>query len=196
MGKRDFRVAVLSVGVIAVAQAQTAAPAQDGDRIEKVEVTATRSAIAVDVQQVPAAITVLKPENLTKYGLGNLTDIASLVPAMSVQEQGPGINNITMRGLVVRGIVPSEVQDASLVAVYIDDMPVTLKSSNPDLKVLDLERIEVLQGPQGTLFGAGAMAGAVRQITRKPDLTDLFGSVEAVGSSTCLLYTSPSPRDS
>jgi outer membrane receptor protein involved in Fe transport len=185
MGKRDYRVAaVLSAGVIAGAQAQSAAPPQEGDRIEKVEVTATRSASAVDVQQVPAAITVLKPENLTKYGLGNLADIAALVPAMSVQEQGPGINNITMRGLVVRGIVPSEVQDASLVAVYIDDMPVTLKSSNPDLKVLDLERVEVLQGPQGTLFGAGAMAGAVRQITRKPDLTDLFGSVEAVGSST------------
>ena len=140
MGKRDYRVvALLSVGVIAGARAQTAAPPQDADRIEKVEVTATRSASAVDVQQVPAAITVLKPDNLTKYGLGNLTDIASLVPAMSVQEQGPGINNITMRGLVVRGIVPSEVQDASLVAVYIDEMPVTLKSSNPDLKVLDLE---------------------------------------------------------
>jgi len=103
---------------------------------------------------------------------------------MSMQEQGPGVNNITMRGLVVRGIVPSEVQDSSLVAVYIDDMPVTLKSSNPDLKVLDLERIEVLQGPQGTLFGAGAMAGAVRQITQKPDLKDTFGSVEAVGSNT------------
>ena len=136
------------------------------------------------MQQVPAAITVLKPESLSRYGQGNLTDIANLVPAMSVQEQGPGVNNITMRGLVVRGIVPSEVQDSSLVAVYIDDMPVTLKSGNPDLKVLDLERVEVLQGPQGTLFGAGAMAGAVRQITQKPELNDFFGTVEAVGSQT------------
>jgi len=172
--------AALSVGAIAAGQAQ----AQESSQIERVEVTATRSAGAVDVQQVPAAITVLKPDGLTRYGQGNLADIANLVPAMSLQEQGPGVNNITMRGLIVRGIVPSEVQDASLVAVYIDDMPVTLKSSNPDLKVLDLERVEVLQGPQGTLFGAGAMAGAVRQITQKPDLSDLFGTVEAVGSST------------
>lgn len=189
--------AVLSAGVIASAQAQqapaaAAAPAasaqQQGesgsDTIEQVNVTATRSAGAVDVQKVPAAITVLQPESLAKFGLGNLVDIASAVPAMSVQSQGPGVNNITMRGLVVRGIVPSEIQDASLVAVYVDDMPVTLKSGNPDLKVLDLERIEVLQGPQGTLFGAGAMAGAVRQITQKPDTNDLFGSVEAVGSRT------------
>jgi outer membrane receptor protein involved in Fe transport len=190
--------AVLSAGVFTAAQAQQAvestsaagaieaAPpaADDGSgKIETVEVTATRTG-SVDVQRVPAAITVLKPESLSRYGLGNLSDIARLVPAMTVQEQAPGVNNITMRGLAVRGIVPSEVQDASLVAVYIDEMPVTLKSANPDLKVLDLERIEVLQGPQGTLFGAGAMAGAVRQITQKPDLTDRFGSVEAVGSRT------------
>ncbi|ELX09420.1 TonB-dependent receptor [Janthinobacterium sp. HH01] len=185
MGKqvKAYRaLALLSAGALAAAQA---AETEVGTgKIDRVEVTATRSASAVDVQQVPAAITVLKPESLTRYGQGNLSDIANLVPAMSVQQQAPGVNNITMRGLVVRGIVPSEVQDASLVAVYIDDMPVTLKSSNPDLKVLDLERVEVLQGPQGTLFGAGAMAGAVRQITQKPDLADLFGTVEAVGSNT------------
>ncbi|TFW18636.1 TonB-dependent receptor [Duganella callida] len=169
---------MLSAGAL-VAHAQDSA----SDKIEKVEVTATRTG-AVDVQQVPAAITVLKPDSLTRYGQGTLSDIANLVPAMSVQEQGPGVNNITMRGLVVRGIVPSEVQDASLVAVYIDEMPVTLKSANPDLKVLDLERVEVLQGPQGTLFGAGAMAGTVRQITQKPEFNDFFGSVEAVGSRT------------
>jgi iron complex outermembrane receptor protein len=177
MGYRAL--AVLSAGAFVAAHAQESA----SDKIDKVEVTATRTG-AVDVQQVPAAITVIKPESLTKYGLGSLTDIANLVPAMSVQEQGPGVNNITMRGLVVRGIVSSEVQDASLVAVYIDEMPVTLKSSNPDLKVLDLERVEVLQGPQGTLFGAGAMAGTVRQITQKPEFNDFFGSVEAVGSQT------------
>lgn len=188
--KRKRALAALSVGVIvaAQAQAQQAQPTQlqsdlDAGKIETVQVTATRTG-AVDVQKVPAAITVLQPESLAKFGLGNLADIANAVPAMSVQQQAPGVNNITMRGLVVRGIVPSEIQDASLVAVYVDDMPVTLKSSNPDLKVLDLERIEVLQGPQGTLFGAGAMAGAVRQITQKPDVNELFGSVEAVGSKT------------
>jgi outer membrane receptor protein involved in Fe transport len=179
---RAYRaLAVLSAGAIVGVQAKAQT---DGEKIERVEVTATRAAGAVDVQQVPAAITVLKPESLSRYGQGTLRDIAGLVPALSVQEQAPGVNNITMRGLVVRGIVPSEVQDSSLVAVYIDDMPVTLKSANPDLKVLDLERIEVLQGPQGTLFGAGAMAGAVRQITQKPELGDLFGTAEAVASNT------------
>jgi len=177
--------AVLSASVANLANAAEPVPAAPDapDIIERVEVTATRTG-AVDVQHVPAAISVIKPEALTKYGLGNLSDIADVVPAMTVQQQGAGVNNVTMRGLVVRGIVPSEVQDASLVAVYIDEMPVTLKSANPDLKVLDLERVEVLQGPQGTLFGAGAMAGTVRQITRKPEFNDLFGSVEVVGSHT------------
>lgn len=183
MNKHLMALAV--AGAFAAAQAQAQAQAQDNgsDKIEKVEVTATRTG-AVDVQQVPAAITVIKPEALTRYGQGTLSDIAGLVPAISFQEQGAGVNNITIRGLVVRGIVPSEVQDASLVAVYIDEMPVTLKSSNPDLKVLDLERVEVLQGPQGTLFGAGAMAGTVRQITSKPEFNEFYGSVEAVGSRT------------
>jgi outer membrane receptor for ferrienterochelin and colicin len=117
---------------LAVAGVFAAAHAQDdtSDKIEKVEVTATRTG-AVDVQQVPAAITVIKPDSLTKYGQGTLSDIANLVPAISLQEQGAGVNNITIRGLAVRGIVPSEVQDASLVAVYIDEMPVTLKSAIP-----------------------------------------------------------------
>ncbi|GGY96370.1 TonB-dependent receptor [Pseudoduganella plicata] len=177
-------IAALSAGVTITALAEPVPATPDATGIiERVEVTATRTG-AVDVQHVPAAISVIKPEALMKYGLGNLADIADLVPAMTVQQQGAGVNNVTMRGLVVRGIVPSEVQDASLVAVYIDEMPVTLKSANPDLKVLDLERVEVLQGPQGTLFGAGAMAGTVRQITRKPELNDLFGTVEAVGSHT------------
>lgn len=174
--------AMLSAGVIASAQAQQSD--SDSDKIARVEVTANRRLAAEGAQDVPMAITVLQPETLAQFGLGNLDDIARLVPSMTVQQQGPGVNNITMRGLVVRGIVPSEVQDSSLVAVYIDDMPVTLKSANPDLKVLDLERVEILQGPQGTLYGAGSMAGTVRQITQKPDVSDLFGSVEAVGSET------------
>lgn len=192
MGKQllgQAALAAFTFGVVAAAHARQAPSpggADDGnaDKVARVEITATRAAGAVDVQQVPAAITVLQPETLSKFGLGKLSDIASLVPALSVQQQGAGVNNLTMRGLVVRGIVPSEIQDASLVAVYVDDMPVTLKSGNPDLKVLDLERVEVLQGPQGTLFGAGAMAGAVRQITQKPDTNELFGSLEAVGSRT------------
>jgi iron complex outermembrane receptor protein len=175
--------AAVTLGLAVTAHGAAAQEATGSDQIERVEVTATRTG-SVDVQQVPAAITVLKPDSLSRYSLGNLDDIAALVPAMTVQQQATGVNNITMRGLVVRGIVPSEVQDASLVAVYIDEMPVTLKSANPDLKVLDLERIEVLQGPQGTLFGAGSMAGTVRQITQKPEFNDLFGSVEAVGSHT------------
>ncbi|USX18843.1 TonB-dependent receptor [Oxalobacteraceae bacterium OTU3REALA1] len=178
--------AIVSAQVSPAPSAGTAAtPAADnGDKIERVEVTASRSARAEEIQQVPMALTAIKPESLAKFGLGGLADIARVAPSLDMQEQGPGVNNITMRGLVVRGITPSEVADASLVAVYVDDMPVTLKSGNPDLKVLDLERIEVLRGPQGTLYGAGAMAGTIRQITQKPDLDSVFGSFEAVGSKT------------
>jgi len=175
---------VLTAGAAFSVQAQQAPDANSSDTIERIVVTATRSAAGEEIQQVPMALTAIRPESLEQFGLGDLTDISRIVPSMDVQSQGPGVNNITMRGLVVRGISPSEIEDSSLVAVYVDDMPVTLKSGSPDLKVLDLERVEVLRGPQGTLYGAGAMAGTVRQITRKPDVSDMFGTIEAVASET------------
>ena len=80
-----------------------------------------------------------------------------------------------------------QVQDRSLVAIYYDDAPISLQSSNPDLKVFDLERVETLNGPQGTLYGANALGGALRYITQKPKLGVFEASAEVEG---CLLYTS------
>lgn len=154
------------------------------DQLAEVVVTADRRATAQNIQTVPMAISVIDPETISKLGMSGLSDYARLVPSIDIQEQGSGVNSINIRGLVARGISPSETEDHSLVAIYVDDMPITLKSANPDLKVLDLERIEVLRGPQGTLYGAGAMAGTIRLITAKPDLQRVFGSAEISGSHT------------
>jgi len=168
------------------APAPTSQPAQtaaSSDKIEEITVTADRQG-AKDVQKLPIAVTVINPTTLEDLGLSGLSDYTRMVPGLSMEEQAPGINSITIRGLSVRGIVPSEVEDRSLVAVYIDDMPISLKSANPDLKVLDLEDVEVLEGPQGTLYGAGAMAGTIRLVTKKPDSENYSGEVEAIGSET------------
>ena len=96
--------ALVCVGAVAMPSALAgtadAVPPEAG-QIERVEVTATRTG-AVDVQQVPAAITVLKPESLGKYGLGNLNDIADLVPAMTVQQQATGALTVTHCPLFTR----------------------------------------------------------------------------------------------
>jgi outer membrane receptor protein involved in Fe transport len=163
------------------ASRQTAAPAKDS--VEQVTVTASRNG-AANVQNVPIAVSVIKPEALDQYGGTGLLDYTQTVPSLSIQDLGPGINKITIRGVNTTGLDYTNVQDRPLVAVYLDETPISLQSQNPDLKVFDLSRVEVLRGPEGTLYGAGAMAGTIRLITQKPDPDHYFGSFETVVSDT------------
>jgi iron complex outermembrane receptor protein len=161
--------------------AATGAPANN--QIEEITVTATRQGRA-NVQDVPMAISALSPTMLSTLNLTGLSDFTKLAPSLSMEQEGPGFNSITIRGLAVRQLDTSETEDRSLVAVYLDDTPISLKSGTPDLKVVDLEDVEILRGPQGTLYGAGAMAGTIRLVTKKPDLETYSGYVELTGSET------------
>jgi outer membrane receptor protein involved in Fe transport len=171
------------LGFVAPSTAQPAPPAAQSDKLEEIVVTAARQG-AQDVQKVPMAISVVSPAALDDLGMTGLEDYSRLVPGLSLQELSPGLNRVDIRGIVTTGIDPTNVQDRSLVAYYYDDTPITLNSANPDLKVFDLERIEVLKGPQGTLYGAGAMAGTIRLITKKPDPNAYSGYVETTVSDT------------
>jgi iron complex outermembrane recepter protein len=159
----------------------TAAPANG--QIEEITVTATRQG-RTNIQDVPMAITALSPTMLSNLNLNGLQDYTRLAPSLSMEQEGAGFNSITIRGLATRQIDTSETEDRSLVAVYLDDTPISLKSGTPDLKVVDLEDVEVLRGPQGTLYGAGAMAGTIRLVTKKPNLETYSGYVELTGSET------------
>jgi outer membrane receptor protein involved in Fe transport len=161
----------------------TPTPAKAPPPIEEVVVTASRNG-AANVQNVPIAVSVLKPEALDAFGGTGLLDYTQTVPSLSIEDFGPGINKITIRGINTTGLDYTNVQDRPLVAVYLDETPISLQSQNPDLKVFDLSRVEVLRGPEGTLYGAGAMAGTIRLITQKPDPTSYFGSLEEVVSDT------------
>src|SRR5712675_2726867 len=100
---------------------------------------------------------------------------------------GPGQNNIYMRGLSTgSGLVPGSGAVGSFpnVAVYLDEQSAQLPDRNLDIYAVDLERIEILEGPQGTLFGAGAEAGVVRYITNKPILNRTEGSATASYGTT------------
>jgi len=139
--------------------------------IPEIVVTATRR--AENLQDVPIAITALTAETLTQLNVQTFDDFVKYLPNVSTASKGPGQNEIYMRGL-------STTQGGSQgggginsfpnVAVYLDDQSVQLPSRNLDVYAADLERIEVLEGPQGTLYGAGAQAGAVRYITNKPKI--------------------------
>lgn len=140
--------------------------------VEEVIVTAQkREQRLIDV---PVAITAISGAELEQKGLKDIQDMSFAVPGMALREDGPGSYQIFMRGL------SNQYGTDALVGVYLDEAPITLTGFDQlDVRPLDLERVEVLKGPQGTLYGQGTVAGAIRYITKSPDLTAFGGSVEA-----------------
>jgi outer membrane receptor protein involved in Fe transport len=163
--------------------AQTAAPSTGSNQLQEVVVTANRSG-AESVQNVAIPISVVNPTEADRSGLGNLSDLTKFSPSLSIVEGAPGFNQITMLGLTSMPYRTSDTSDRSLVAVYLDDTPISVQGQTPDLRVYDLERVEILRGPQGTLYGDSSMAGTIRYITAKPSSTSSFGTLEATGADT------------
>ena len=166
----------------ALAQTAPAKP-QSADAVQEVIVTANRSG-AESLQNIATAISAVNVAQVDRAGLGNLDDLAKFTPSLSITQSAPGYNKFDMRGLSTGGYAESDTSDRSLVAVYLDDTPISVQGQTPDLRVYDLERVEILRGPQGTLYGASSMAGTIRFVTAKPSLNSTFGTLEATGAET------------
>jgi len=155
------------------AQLAAAQPAQPAEALETVVVTAQK--IQENLQSVPISVEVFDNRKLTQLGIVNLDDYVAFAPAISyVRSQGeggtgePGSSLIYIRGVVSGGDGNHSGSEPS-VGVYLDEQPVTTITGALPLHIYDINRIEVLEGPQGTLFGASSEAGTVRLITNKPD---------------------------
>jgi outer membrane receptor protein involved in Fe transport len=163
-------------------RAPISAAADDG--IAEVVVSAGRVGDQ-PLQSVPAAVSALDTDSLEREGMASLADIARQLPGIDVLELGGGQDSIVIRGINSQGIPnPSDVETQPLVSVYLDDVPISLAGATPDIRVFDLQRIEFIRGPQGTLYGAGAMAGTIRYITQKPNTTEFSGAVESSVATT------------
>jgi iron complex outermembrane receptor protein len=179
-------ISILALACPFAAMAQTAVPGQeeraseerragDGDII----VTATRR--EESLLKVPASIGAFTQETLDQKGIRNIEDLARITPGLSISQGFSGIKYIAIRGL-------SSSVGATMTGVYLDDTPVQVRSlvlsTNFYPALYDLERVEVLRGPQGTLFGAGAMGGAVRFIQAKPSLIEFSGNMRGEAGIT------------
>jgi iron complex outermembrane recepter protein len=169
------------------AQAQTTeAPATpqapDYQSVEKVIITAQkREQAAIDV---PASVSTVSAERLQRSGAVRLEDYAAQVPGLSITALSRGFTSV-----VLRGISTGISQATPSTAYYIDEAPIgsitayaTGSTLTPDLDPYDLRRIEVLKGPQGTLYGAGAVGGLLRYVTVAPDSTRFGGAVSLGGN--------------
>jgi outer membrane receptor protein involved in Fe transport len=164
---------------------QTTTRTITGNELTEVIVTANRR--EEDLQDVPITLQVLTGDVLARLNATTFDDFVSYLPGVTGHGVGPGQNNIYVRGLAtaVAGIQGAGfVGSFPNVAVYLDDQSAQLPHRNLDIYAADLERIEILEGPQGTLFGAGAQAGAVRYITNKPKLNVTEATVNAGYATT------------
>jgi outer membrane receptor protein involved in Fe transport len=157
------------------ANAETPPPAPEGDIV----VTATRR--NESIQSVPMTLQALSGTQLSQLNISNFNDLLKYTPNVTFSSNGPGQGAIFMRGLST-GFAGNQssgtIAPFPNVALYLDDQSMQFPARNADVYVADLERIEVLEGPQGTLFGGGAQAGAVRYITAKPKLDKWEGHFE------------------
>jgi outer membrane receptor protein involved in Fe transport len=154
----------LAAAVSAVLSMAGTASAQTVTGLDEVIVTATKR--AERLQDVPESITAFDSKAIAMRGLQQMDDLAKMVPGLSLGQLEPGGTTIVFRGVASSGIAFNA---AASSALYLDEQPITLNGRNPDPRLIDIERIEALRGPQGTLYGASSQSGTLRVITNKPD---------------------------
>ena len=179
---------VLMMGIAAVPAAYAATVASDNSdesSIQEIVVTATRR--EESAEKVPISIEALSQQQLSQYGIKGISELAAMVPGLQFQANGYSLySNFT--SVAIRGF--NTVVGASTVGIYLDDTPLQGRMSPIGSVgfifpiVFDLDRVEVLRGPQGTLFGASSESGAIRFITNQPSLAQSSGFSHAEVSST------------
>ncbi len=157
--------------------------AQDAEKrnltLEEVIVTGTKRG-ALSLQDVPLSITALTGETIKTQGFKSLDDYFGQIPSLTFGRVEPGGTNVIMRGCAISGFAFG---DNPTTGVYLDEQPITAAGFNPDPRLVDIERVEALAGPQGTTFGDASQCGTLRIITNKPVVGENTAWVDLTGTS-------------
>ena len=164
----------------------TAAYAQQADSVSDettalAEIVVTAEKRTENLQSVPISVEALDSKRLEELHVTDFDSVAKYLPSLTFQTLGPSQAQIYFRG-ITNGSDGLKVGSPAMVGVYLDEQPVTTIGTALDIHIYDMERIEALAGPQGTLFGASSMAGTVRYITNKPDTSRTYGGYDISGS--------------
>ena len=178
--RRRIAAAVLAASALACVSVsfgqqnpEGAAPAA----LEEVIVTAQKR--AANLQDVPFSVASESDERIRNSGSANVVDLARNIAGLTIADLGPGQSQMAIRGISAGQVIRDQPGVKEQVGVYLDESPISVALFTPDLELFDLDRFEVLRGPQGTLFGAGSEAGTVRYITRQPQLEMFEGVADA-----------------
>jgi iron complex outermembrane receptor protein len=174
---KPLAVAIISAlsASVAMAQESEAVTEQENLMLEEVIVTATKR--EVSMQEVPQSILAFSTADIQRRGILDMYDVVSAVPSLALIAAKPGVNFMVFRGIGT--MLSSDLRVDSQIAVYLDDQPMTSVMGQFDPRMVDIERIESLPGPQGTLFGSSSQSGTLRFITNKPNFNGFSGQVSA-----------------
>ncbi len=165
--------------------AESETPPEEDSRIERMVVTATKR--EESAQDIPVSVQALSESTLEELNVDDFSDYLLALPNVTAGGRGPGQSTIYIRGMAT-DTFPVQLSGSNgptpNVALYLDEQPVTQPGRNLDVYVADIQRVEVLPGPQGTLFGASSQAGTVRLITNKPRLNEFEASFRTAAGGT------------
>jgi iron complex outermembrane receptor protein len=151
-----------------VSSTTLAAEAADEPALEEIVITAQKR--SVSIQDTPFAVSAISPRQINDSGASGIVDLARNVAGLTIADLGPGQSQVAIRGISSGQVIRDQPGVKEQVGVYLDESPISMALFTPDLELFDLDRIEVLRGPQGTLFGSGSEAGTIRYITTQPKL--------------------------
>jgi len=178
---RRNRGALLATALISGSLAM--APAANAQDLVLEEIVVTASKRAESLQDVPISVMALSSDTIESLGIVDFDSYAAMLPTLSFKSVGPGTATLIMRGASDGGDGNASGSQPS-VGLFLDEAPVTTIASNLDIHIYDIERIEALAGPQGTLYGASSQSGNLRIITNKPDTESMYGGVDVGGAGT------------
>lgn len=157
--------------------AQSSAPEGEDYSGNVIIVSATKR--NTTIQDVPFSINAQTQEDIQRSGAVTLEDLSRNVAGLTIQNLGPGQSQVSVRGISAGQVVRDQPGVKEQVGVYLDESVISLSLFTPDIDLFDLNRVETLRGPQGTLFGSGSVGGTIRYITNQPTLGVTEGQVEA-----------------
>ena len=165
----------IKLGIL-IAAAALANVAFAEDVLEEIVVTATKRASTI--KDVPFSINAQTQQDIQRSGATNLEELSRNIAGLTVQNLGPGQSQVAIRGVSAGQILRDQPGVKEQVGVYMDESVISLSLFTPDFDLYDLNRVETLRGPQGTLFGSGSVGGTIRYITNQPQLDESTGSFE------------------
>ncbi len=173
---RAALLAATALAAVLGAPAIAAAQDQQASNLDDVIVTGTHRDSSI--QDVPFSINAQTQEDIQRAGAVTLEDLSRNVAGLTIQNLGPGQSQVSVRGVSAGQVVRDQPGVKEQVGVYLDESVISLSLFTPDFDLFDLNRVETLRGPQGTLFGSGSVGGTIRYITNQPRLNETGGLIE------------------